>query len=147
MGPLHTAKMGSSHDRESKSSRRLLILLEKKSQKHCGSSERRTSDGRGALRDFPNSSLDTEKSCRLEHIRDNSVTIELSLSRQNTRPHSSSLFNKDLSVHCEAGLSPSSLGSSPPLSCRPDLLRHPRSGGTVSNTPGNRRSMAVEHLS
>ena len=64
MGPSYTAKVGGSHERESKSSRRRLIL----SQKRCGSSESGTSDGRGALRDFPNSPLDTEKSCRLEHM-------------------------------------------------------------------------------
>ena len=60
--------MGGSHEQESKSSRRLLILQEKKSQKHCGSCEHGTSDGRGILRDFSNSSLDTKKSCRLEHM-------------------------------------------------------------------------------
>ena len=57
MGPLYTAKVGGSHEQESKSLGRLLILLEKKSQKRCGSSERGTSDGRGALRDFPNTSI------------------------------------------------------------------------------------------
>ena len=66
MGPSNTAKVGGSHKRESKSSRRLFILPEKKSQKYCGSSERRTSDGRSVAWDLPNSLLDTENSCRLE---------------------------------------------------------------------------------
>ena len=51
-----------------KLSRSLLTLLENKSQKRCGSSERGTSDGRGVVRDLSNSTLDTEKSCRLEHM-------------------------------------------------------------------------------
>ena len=135
-GPSYPEKVGNSHERVTKLLRRLLILLERKSQKCCGSSERGTSDGRGGLRDFPNSSLDTEKSCRLEHMG------QFCHNRTDTQPHSSSLFNKDLSVLCDAGLSPLLLSSR-----RPDLLRHPRSRGAVSNTPGNRRSMAVENLS
>ena len=71
MGPSYTAKVGDSHERESKTSRKLRILLENKPQRRCGSSERGTSDGRDVVRDLPNSSIcltETEKNCRLDHM-------------------------------------------------------------------------------
>ena len=44
MGPSYTAKVGGSHERETKSSHRLLLLLEKKVQKRCGCAEHGTSE-------------------------------------------------------------------------------------------------------
>ena len=62
------AKVGGSHERESRSSRIRSILSEKKSQNRSGRSERGMSDGRGAVLDLPNSSLDTAKSCLQEEL-------------------------------------------------------------------------------
>ena len=62
------AKAGGSRERESKSSRKRSILSEKKSENRSGRSERGMSDGRGAVLDLPNSSLDTAKSSLLEEL-------------------------------------------------------------------------------
>ena len=133
MGPSYSANVGGSHVQESISSHRDLMLLEKKSQKCCGSSEWETWDGRGVVCDLLNSSLDTEKPACLPAQTDmvnsvvSSVIIQLSLSHLDTWPCSSPLLNKDISVHFEVFLY-HCWAWSPLLSCLPDL-RHPSGGG------------------
>ena len=138
------AKVGGSHEPESRSSRIRSILSEKKSQNRSGRSERGMSDGRGAVLDLPNSSLDTAKSCLQEEL-ESIFSQENCLGLLNTRLHNSPLLGVDFPVDGETGRSPSSLCQSPSPSSLPDLLGHPGGGRAVSHASGDGRGVAVKN--
>ena len=139
-------KVDGSHERESKSSRVRLISSQKKSKNRSGRSDRGVSDGRGVVRDLPNSSSDTVKKKKLPAgtTGDDLFTEKPSLGCLNTRPYSRSLLGVDFSVNCERSLSPPSLSLSPSPSSLLDLLGHPRGGGTVSHASGDGWGVAVK---